>query len=78
MTDDPTAPRRPATPKRRGIANADVPSETLATGLPDVGEGASGAHFARDAARFQAAEGEDEPDSEPLPDVAANRTGRAG
>ena len=52
MTDRPTSPPK----KRRGIVNADVPSETLATGLPDVGEGASAAQFASDTMPFQAGE----------------------
>jgi hypothetical protein len=49
-------PNRPTTPptKRRGIVDADRPSETL--GLPDVGEGASAASFARDTMPFQAGE----------------------
>lgn len=46
MTDGPTTPAKNPRAARRGIKNADVPSETL--GLPDVGEGASAAHFARD------------------------------
>ncbi len=61
MTDGPTtppgAPKNPPA-KRRGIVNADVPSETLKTGLPDVGQGASAVHFARDAVPYQAGEGE--------------------
>ena len=58
MTNRPTTP--PA--KRRGIVNADRPSETL--GLPDVGEGASAATFAEDVMPFQAGE-RAEPDDAP-------------
>jgi len=78
MTDGPTTPPKIPTSKRRGIVNADVPSQTLATGLPDVGEGASGAHFARDAARFQAGEGHDEPADPDTPAAPANTDDRAG
>jgi hypothetical protein len=53
MTDHP-APKR----GRRGIANADVPSQTALQGLPDVGEGASAVHFARDSVDLQAEDGE--------------------
>ena len=60
MTDGPTTPAKPLPAKRRGIANADVPSDTL--GLPGIGEGASGAHFARDMVQGQA--GEDDEESE--------------
>ena len=42
----------------RTIANADVPSQTALQGLPDVGEGASAVHFARDAVDLQAEDGE--------------------
>ena len=68
MNDRPTTPSATPRTKRRGIANADVPSETLATGLPDVGEGASASHFARDAVQLQAGEGEAGPDSHADPD----------
>ncbi|HVG48145.1 MAG TPA: hypothetical protein VM899_08435 [Rubellimicrobium sp.] len=57
MSDRPTTPPK----KRRGIVNADVPSERLTTGLPDVGEGASAATFAEDVMPFQAGERQ-EPD----------------
>ena len=62
MTNRPTTP--PGTPrtKSRGIVNADRPSETLATGLPDVGEGASASHFARDAVSLNAGEGHEDSD----------------
>jgi hypothetical protein len=53
MTDRPTSKTG-----RRTIANADVPSQTALTGLPDVGEGASAVHFARDAVDLQAEDGE--------------------
>lgn len=43
---------------RRSIANADVPSKTAMQGLPDVGEGASAVHFARDSVDLQAEGGE--------------------
>ncbi len=59
---DPTTPPKDPRAKRPGIANADVPSETV--GLPGIGEGASAAHFARDAVQWQAAEPDDR-DSEP-------------
>jgi len=39
-----------------------VPSETAAQGLPDVGEGASGSHFARDAVSLNAGEGHEDSD----------------
>lgn len=58
MADRPTSPPT----KRRGIVNADVPSQTLVTGLPDVGEGASAAHFARDAVSLNAGEGHEDSD----------------
>jgi hypothetical protein len=54
MTSLPPAPK----PPRRSIANADVPSETAMQGLPDVGEGASAVHFARDSVDLQAEDGE--------------------
>lgn len=62
MAQGPTTPKktlRTQAPRdeRPGIANADVPSETV--GLPGVGEGASAAHFARDTVEWQAAEGDD-------------------
>ena len=57
MTDRSTRPTKDARTAHRGIVNADVPSETVQTGLPDVGQGASGAHFARDAVPGQAGEG---------------------
>lgn len=62
MPQDPATPRKASRNKRPGIVNADVPSETV--GLPGVGEGASAAHFARDAVEWQAAEG-DESHGEP-------------
>ncbi|TNC73774.1 hypothetical protein [Rubellimicrobium roseum] len=68
MTERPTPPRTPPA-RRPAVANADVPSETFAQGLPDVGEGASAAHFARDAVPGQAGEGEKQgvdPDLDPL------------
>ena len=58
MTNQPTSPPKDTRTAHRGIVNADVPSETVVTGLPDVGQGASGAHFARDAVPGQAGEGE--------------------
>ncbi len=57
MTDGPTTLANDSLATRPGIRNADVPSETL--GLPDVGEGASATHFARDVPREILA-GEDE------------------
>ncbi|TNC51977.1 hypothetical protein FHG66_04010 [Rubellimicrobium rubrum] len=48
MTDDPTRSVKHPQAPRPGIRNADVPSETFAQGLPDVGEGASAVHLARD------------------------------
>ena len=68
MTDRPTMPPGSPPAKRRGIVNADVPSETLATGLPDVGEGASAAHFARDAVSLNAGEGHEDSDGATDPD----------
>ena len=59
MTDRPTGP---AKGKRPAIANADVPSETVTTGLPGIGEGASAAHFARDAVSLNAGEGHEDSD----------------
>ena len=61
MTDRPTNPASPRA-TRPGIVNADVPSQTLAQGLPDVGEGASAAHFARDAVSVNAGEGHEDSD----------------
>ena len=73
MADRPTPPTGPGGAARKiprtgaridpgtgrpGIANADLPSETV--GLPGVGEGASATHFARDLVEWQNAEGEDE------------------
>ncbi|MBP1805920.1 hypothetical protein [Rubellimicrobium aerolatum] len=46
-----------------------MPSETLKTGLPDVGEGTSAAHLARDTVPGQAGEGDKQgvdPDLDPL------------
>ena len=68
MTDRPASRHQRPPTGRRGIVNADVPSETAAQGLPDVGEGASAAHFARDAVPEQAGEGEKQgvdPDFDP-------------
>ena len=71
-------PQGPATPpkdpraKRPGIANADVPSETV--GLPGVGDGASAAHFARDTVEWQAAEGDEEGESH-APSILGDRAG---
>ena len=59
MTDRPTGP---AKSKRPTIVNADVPSDTAAKGLPDVGEGASATHFARDAVSLNAGEGHKDSD----------------
>jgi hypothetical protein len=59
MIDRPAAPLKTG---RRTIANADVPSETVKTGLPSVGEGASAAHFARDAVSLNAGEGHEDSD----------------
>ena len=61
MTDSPTTPPQDSRAKRPTIKNADVPSETV--GLPGVGEGASAAHFARDTVEWQAAEGDEPPES---------------
>lgn len=58
MTERPTTPPKNASAGHRGVVNADVPSDGLVTGLPQVGEGASAAHFARDAVPGQAGEGE--------------------
>jgi hypothetical protein len=71
MADDPTATPKHPPAKRPGIANADVPSETV--GLPGVGEGASAAHFARDTVQWQGAE-PDEPDGA----ASAGSDNRAG
>jgi hypothetical protein len=49
MTNVPNTPTEDPRSARQGVRNADVPSETL--GLPDVGEGASAANFARDVPR---------------------------
>lgn len=67
MTDHPAIPANPRS-KRPGIVNADVPSKTLAQGLPDVGEGASAAHFARDAVSLNAGEGHEDADGVTPPD----------
>ena len=64
-TRGPTAPRS----KRPGIANADVPSETL--GQPGVGEGASAASFARDTVPPQSGDRAD-------PDEEEGGTGQKG
>ncbi len=48
MTNDPTKSARPSQSPRPSVRTADVPSETFAQGLPDVGEGASAVHLARD------------------------------
>ena len=64
MTDRPTTPpegSRDSRTKRPGVANADVPSDTV--GLPGVGEGASAAHFARDTVPGEAGDGEKERDT---------------
>ena len=61
MTDRPAA-GQPLKTGRRTIANADVPSQTAAQGLPDVGEGASAVHFARDAVSLNAGEGHEDSD----------------
>ncbi len=62
MTHRPAAPGAPLKTGRRTIANADVPSETAAQGLPDVGEGASAVHFARDSVSLNAGEGHEDSD----------------
>ncbi|EYD77698.1 hypothetical protein Rumeso_00864 [Rubellimicrobium mesophilum DSM 19309] len=59
MTDRPTTPPRT---KGRNVVNADVPSETAMKGLPDIGTGASAAHFARDAVSLNAGEGHEDSD----------------
>ncbi|MBP1806178.1 hypothetical protein [Rubellimicrobium aerolatum] len=74
MTDDPVlpVPPRPGV-ARRGVRDADVPSETHAQGLPDVGEGASATHLGRDVPLGLQA-GEDEGDDGESGDPGA-RTG---
>ena len=62
MTDRPASPGAPLKTGRRRIANADIPSETASQGLPDVGEGASAVHFARDAVSLNAGEGHKDSD----------------
>ena len=62
MTDRPSTPRRDPRSGRPTVANADVPSDTAAKGLPDVGEGASATHFARDAVSLNAGEGHEDSD----------------
>ena len=64
MTDDPIHPSKNSSVKRPGIANADVPSDTV--GLPGVGEEASATHFARDLpTHFQQGEGNESEDRAP-------------
>ena len=68
MPDHPAPPPKAPRTGRPTIANADVPSETAAQGLPDVGAGASAVHFARDAVSLNAGEGHKDGDGTKGPD----------